>query len=121
MRFQPLAIADVVLIEPDVYADERGFFFEAFEARKYAGAGIPAAFVQDNHSGSRQGVLRGLHYQLQRPQGKLIAVVAGAVFDVVVDLRRASATFGRWVGNHLNAEERKQVWVPPGFAHGYYV
>src|SRR5438132_13678001 len=118
MRFQPLAIADVVLIEPDVYADERGFFFEAFEARKYAGAGIEAPFVQDNHSGSRQGVLRGLHYQLHSPQGKLVTVVAGEIFDVAVDMRQSSATFGKWVGTRLSSENRYQVWIPPGFAPG---
>jgi dTDP-4-dehydrorhamnose 3,5-epimerase len=121
MRFQPLAIADVVLIEPHLFHDPRGFFFEAYEAGKYAEAGITATLVQDNHSGSHAGVLRGLHYQLKNPQGKLVSVVAGEIFDVAVDLRRSSATRGNWVGTCLSADNRRQLWIPPGFAHGYYV
>jgi dTDP-4-dehydrorhamnose 3,5-epimerase len=121
MRFEPLAISDVVLIEPAIFRDERGFFFEAFETRKYAQAGIVVPLVQDNHSGSHAGVLRGLHYQLQNPQGKLVTVVSGEIFDVAVDMRRASATRGKWVGTRLSADNRRQLWIPPGFAHGYYV
>ena len=121
MRFQPLAIPDVVLIEPDVFRDARGFFFEAFESRKYAQAGIAVPLVQDNHSGSHQGVLRGLHYQLRQPQGKLVTVVAGEIFDVAVDMRRTSATCGKWVGTRLSSGNRCQLWIPPGFAHGFYV
>ena len=121
MRFQPLAIPDVVLIEPAIFCDERGFFFEAFETGKYARAGIRAPLVQDNHSGSHGGVLRGLHYQLQNPQGKLVTVDAGEIFDVAVDMRRASASCGTWVGTRLSSENRKQLWIPAGFAHGYYV
>ncbi len=120
MRFLPTAIPDVMVIEPAVFADERGFFLESYQDRKYAAAGIAGPFVQDNHSRSRRGVLRGLHYQIGCPQGKLVSVVAGAVFDVAVDLRRSSPTFGRWVGLHLSAAEHRQVWVPPGFAHGFY-
>jgi dTDP-4-dehydrorhamnose 3,5-epimerase len=121
MRFEPLAIPDVVLIEPTIFRDERGFFFEAFEAKKYGQAGIVAPLVQDNHSGSHAGVLRGLHYQLQNPQGKLVTVVTGEIFDVAVDMRRASNTCGKWVGTRLSADNRRQLWIPPGFAHGYYV
>ncbi len=121
MKVQPTAIADVRLIEPVVYKDDRGFFFEAYQAARYTAAGIPACDVQDNHSGSRRGVLRGLHYQIDRPQGKLISVLAGEVFDVAVDLRRSSPTFRRWVSVRLSAESRRQLWVPPGFAHGFYV
>jgi dTDP-4-dehydrorhamnose 3,5-epimerase len=114
-------IADVVLIEPRVFHDDRGFFYESFQARKYASARVPSVLVQDNHSGSRQGVLRGLHYQIDKPQGKLVSVLAGEIYDVVVDLRRPSPTFGRWVGFHLSAVDRRQLWVPPGLAHGFYV
>lgn len=121
MRFEPLAIPDVVLIEPDVFRDERGFFFEAFESTKYARAGITVPLVQDNHSGSHGGVLRGLHYQLKRPQGKLVSVVAGEIFDVVVDMRGSSIHAGKWVGTRLSAENRCRLWIPAGFAHGYYV
>jgi dTDP-4-dehydrorhamnose 3,5-epimerase len=120
MKFTPTAIPDVVLIEPRVFQDDRGFFLETFQARKYAPAGIRAPLVQDNHSGSRGGVLRGLHYQVHCPQGKLVSAVAGEVFDVVVDLRRSSPTFGRWVGVTLSAQNRRQLWMPPGFAHGFY-
>jgi dTDP-4-dehydrorhamnose 3,5-epimerase len=120
MRLLPTAIPDVVVIEPAVFADERGFFLESYQDRKYAAAGIPGPFVQDNHSRSRRGVLRGLHYQIGCPQGKLVSVVSGEVFDVVVDLRRSSPTFGRWVGLHLSAADQRQLWVPPGFAHGFH-
>jgi dTDP-4-dehydrorhamnose 3,5-epimerase len=121
MKFLATAIPDVVLVEPQVFGDARGFFMETYQANKFAEAGITAAFVQDNHSGSRQGILRGLHYQYRQPQGKLVRVIAGEVFDVAVDLRRRSATFGKWVGVHLSAENKKQLWVPAGFAHGFYV
>src|SRR5437899_628144 len=114
MRVSPLAIPDVLLIEPKVYKDSRGFFLETFQAQKYAQAGLPAVLVQDNHSGSQGGVLRGLHYQIRQPQGKLVSVVVGQVFDVTVDLRRSSPTFGKWVGINLCAEDRQQLWVPPG-------
>ncbi len=121
MQITPTALHDVIVIEPRVFRDERGFFLESFQERRYAAAGVPGPMVQDNHSGSRRGVLRGLHYQVFRPQGKLVSVIVGEVFDVAVDLRRSSPTFGRWVGLALSAESRRQVWVPPGFAHGFYV
>ena len=121
MQFTPTAIPDVVLIEPRVLTDDRGFFLETFQARKYTQVGVTAPMVQDNHSGSRKGVLRGLHYQIRCPQGKLVSVLAGEVFDVAVDLRRSSPTFGQWIGLNLTAKERRQLWVPPGFAHGFYV
>ena len=121
MRVIPTEIPEVLVIEPRIFRDERGFFLETFNAARYAEAGLPLAPVQDNCSGSAAGVLRGLHYQYRRPQGKLVGVTAGRVFDVAVDLRRSSATFGRWVGVWLSAEDRKQLWVPPGFAHGFYV
>lgn len=112
----------VLLIEPRVFSDERGFFFESFNARRFEEAtGLSRDFVQDNHSRSRHGVLRGLHYQLQQPQGKLIRVVAGEVYDVAVDIRRHSPSFGRWVGVQLSAENRRQLWLPEGFAHGFLV
>lgn len=121
MQITPTAIPDVVLIEPKVFRDDRGFFLETFQVNKYKAAGIAMPMVQDNYSGSRQGVLRGLHYQIHKPQGKLVGVVAGEVFDVAVDVRRSSPTFGRWVGVTLSAENRHQLWVPAGFAHGFYV
>ncbi|HIJ77973.1 MAG: dTDP-4-dehydrorhamnose 3,5-epimerase [Desulfobulbaceae bacterium] len=121
MRFTPTAIPDVVLIETQVFGDERGFFMETWHAEKFAAAGIDAAFVQDNHSRSVQGTLRGLHYQLKQPQGKLVRVISGEVFDVAVDLRKSSPTFGKWVGVILSAENKKMLWVPPGFGHGFYV
>jgi dTDP-4-dehydrorhamnose 3,5-epimerase len=121
MQITPQAIPDVVAIEPKVFQDERGFFLETFQAEKYRAAGITAAMVQDNHSGSRRGVLRGLHYQVRKPQGKLVSAVVGEVFDVAVDLRRPSPTFGRWVGVTLSSQNHRQVWIPPGFAHGFYV
>lgn len=121
MKFTPTAISDVLLIEPKVFEDQRGFFMETFRASYFAEAGIPPQFVQDNHSGSRRGALRGLHYQIRQAQGKLIRVVAGEVFDVAVDLRRSSPTFGKWEGAILSADNRLQIWIPPGFAHGFYV
>ncbi len=121
MHITPLEIPDVVLIEPRVFRDDRGFFLETFRADKYTAAGITAPMVQVNHSGSRQGVLRGLHYQIRHPQGKLVGVPVGEVFDVAVDLRRSSPTFGRWVSATLSAGNHRQLWIPPGFAHGFYV
>lgn len=121
MEFQPTAIPEVILIQPKIFEDERGFFMEVFHSKRFAVAGIDAEFVQDNHSGSRQGTLRGLHYQIRQPQGKLVRVIVGEVFDVAVDLRRSSPTFGRWVGHVLSAENKLQMWIPPGFAHGFYV
>jgi dTDP-4-dehydrorhamnose 3,5-epimerase len=121
MNFTPLALDGVVLVTPDVFEDQRGFFLESWNERKFGAAGIDARFVQDNHSRSVQRTLRGLHYQLTRPQGKLVRVTAGEVFDVVVDVRRRSPTFGRWLGVTLSAANRQMVWVPPGFAHGFYV
>lgn len=121
MRFIPLALAEVVRIESRVFSDQRGFFLESFHRKNFEAAGLPTDFVQDNHSGSRRGTLRGLHYQLRRAQGKLVRVIAGEVFDVAVDLRRRSPTFGRWVGAVLSAKQKDQLWVPPGFAHGFYV
>lgn len=112
---------DVLLIEPTVFGDARGFFMEIYQAAHFAQAGITAQFVQDNHSGSRQGILRGLHYQIKQTQGKLVRVVAGEVYDVVVDLRRFSPSYGCWVGAYLSAENKLQLWVPPGFAHGFLV
>ena len=120
MQFLPTEIPDVMIIEPKVFGDERGFFMETYRDESFRRAGIEARFVQDNHSGSRQGVLRGLHYQIKQPQGKLVRVVVGEVFDVAVDIRRSSPTFGCWAGAHLSAQNRRQIWVPPGFAHGYY-
>jgi dTDP-4-dehydrorhamnose 3,5-epimerase len=118
----PTAIPDVLMLEPKVFGDARGFFFESYNARDLAQAtGVDTQFVQDNHSKSAKGVLRGLHYQIQHPQGKLVRVVQGSVFDVAVDLRKSSATFGRWVGMELSADNHRQVWVPPGFAHGFVV
>ncbi len=119
---ESLAIADVLLIRPQVYGDERGFFMEAWNQRDFdAAVGKPVEFVQDNHSRSTHGVLRGLHYQLNPGQGKLVRVAAGAIFDVAVDIRRSSPTFGRWVAAELTADNKHQLWVPPGFAHGFLV
>jgi dTDP-4-dehydrorhamnose 3,5-epimerase len=118
----PTAIPDVLVLEPKVFGDARGFFFESFNARDFREVtNLNVDFVQDNHSKSAKGVLRGLHYQIQHPQGKLVRVAQGAVFDVAVDLRKSSPTFGRWVGEVLSAENHKQLWVPPGFAHGFVV
>lgn len=119
MRVIDTAIRDVRIIEPDVAGDDRGFFMETWNAAAFAGAGIEARFVQDNHSRSHRGVLRGLHYQLPQPQAKLVRVAAGAVFDVAVDLRRSSPTFGHWVGEELSARNRRMMWIPEGFAHGF--
>lgn len=120
MKSTPTAIPDVLVIEPRVFGDARGFFFESFNKKAFAQAtGLEIDFVQDNHSRSAKGVLRGLHYQIEQPQGKLVRVVRGAVFDVAVDLRKSSATFGRWVGVELSEENHRQMWVPPGFAHGF--
>lgn len=116
------AIPEVLIIEPKVFGDSRGFFFESFNARTFAErTGVDVEFVQDNHSRSRQGVLRGLHYQLQNPQGKLVRVTLGEVLDVAVDIRRGSPTFGRWVSARLSAESHRQMWIPAGFAHGFVV
>ncbi len=122
MKISPTQIPDVLLIQPRVFGDARGFFFESYNAKRFrASTGLSVEFVQDNHSRSRKGVLRGLHYQIRQPQGKLVRVVAGEVFDVAVDLRRSSATFGRWVGERLSADNKLQLWVPPGFGHAFYV
>ncbi|MEG7362337.1 dTDP-4-dehydrorhamnose 3,5-epimerase [Pseudomonas citronellolis] len=122
MKATRLTIPEVVLIEPKVFGDDRGFFFESFNHQQFEEAiGRPVKFVQDNHSRSSKGVLRGLHYQLQNPQGKLVRVVNGEVFDVAVDMRRSSPTFGKWVGALLSAENKHQLWVPEGFAHGFVV
>jgi len=122
MKATPLAIPDVVLIEPKVFGDERGFFFESFNQAQFEEAiGKSVQFVQDNHSRSVKNVLRGLHYQIQQPQGKLVRVVQGEVFDVAVDLRKSSKTFGQWVGEILSAENKRQLWIPEGFAHGFVV
>ncbi len=122
MKVTPAAIPDVLLVEPQVFGDDRGFFYESFNARKFRElTGLEPVFVQDNHSRSAKNVLRGLHYQIRQPQGKLIRVVAGAVFDVAVDIRNGSPTFGRWVGHTLSAENKQEVWIPAGFAHGFLV
>ncbi len=121
MEFEKLSIPDVVLIKPQVFGDARGYFFESWEARKFTAAGLGMDFVQDNYSRSVQHTLRGLHYQIQKPQGKLVRVIAGEVFDVAVDMRKRSPTFGRSVTAILSADNKQQLWIPPGFAHGFYV
>jgi dTDP-4-dehydrorhamnose 3,5-epimerase len=122
MKITGTAIPDVLLIEPKVFGDERGFFFESFNEQHFADeVGTAVKFVQDNHSKSANGVLRGLHYQVRQPQGKLVRVVAGEVFDVAVDIRKSSPTFGRWVGAVLSADNKRQMWIPAGFAHGFVV
>jgi len=122
MRVIPTAIPDVLIIEPKVFGDARGFFFESYNERAFVQAmGLKLPFVQDNHSRSARGVLRGLHYQITQPQGKLVRVVRGSVYDVAVDLRKSSPTFGRWVGAELSEANHRQLWVPPGFAHGFLV
>ncbi len=121
MEIQPLAIPDVLLIRPRVFGDHRGFFLESWNRPRFAEAGLDLDFVQDNHSRSGKHILRGLHYQLKNSQGKLVRVVSGAVFDVAVDLRRSSPTFGRWVGTELSETNYHMLWVPPGFAHGFLV
>jgi dTDP-4-dehydrorhamnose 3,5-epimerase len=122
MKVTHLAIPDVVLLEPRVFGDDRGYFYESFNQRQFDNAiGRAVTFVQDNHSQSVKNVLRGLHYQIKQPQGKLVRVVKGEVFDVAVDVRRSSPTFGKWVGEILSAENKKQIWIPEGFAHGFLV
>ena len=122
MKATPLAIPEVILFEPRVFGDDRGFFFESFNQAKFEAAiGRQVNFVQDNHSRSVKNVLRGLHYQIQQPQGKLVRVVQGEVFDVAVDIRKSSPSFGKWVGEILSAENKRQMWVPEGFAHGFVV
>ncbi len=121
MEFVNTDLPDVILVQPKIFTDERGFFFESYQKERFLAAGIPSDFVQDNHSASTKGVLRGLHYQIRQPQGKLVRAVVGEIFDVAVDLRRHSATFGRWVGATLSAVNKNQLWIPPGFAHGFYV
>ena len=122
MKVTPTTIADVLIIEPKVFGDARGFFYESFNQKAFNEAtGTDYQFVQDNHSRSSKGVLRGLHYQIQQPQGKLVRVVLGSVFDVAVDIRKSSPTFGQWVGVELSEENHRQLWVPPGFAHGFLV
>ncbi|BBH48542.1 dTDP-4-dehydrorhamnose 3,5-epimerase [Pseudomonas sp. KU43P] len=122
MNIIATAIPDLLIIEPKVFGDSRGFFLESFNAREFAKAsGVEARFVQDNHSRSQRGVLRGLHYQIDNPQGKLVRVTQGEVLDVAVDIRRSSPTFGRWVATRLNADDHRQFWIPPGFAHGFLV
>ena len=122
MKAAPTALPGVLLLEPRVFGDDRGFFMESWNARTFGEAtGLDVAFVQDNHSYSTRNVLRGIHYQVVRPQGKLVRVVTGSVFDVAVDLRRSSPTFGRWVGYELSAQNKLQMWIPPGFGHGFVV
>ena len=121
MQFEPTAIPDVVLIRPQAFGDARGFFLESWNERRFTEGGLELRFVQDNHSRSRRCTLRGLHYQVDRPQGKLVRAASGAVFDVAVDLRRSSTTFGRWVGATLSDENHHMLWIPPGFAHGFLV
>lgn len=119
MKLVPTGLPEVLAIEPSVFGDERGFFLESWNAARFAEAGLDFRFVQDNHSRSAKGVLRGIHYQLARPQGKLVRVTAGRVFDVAVDLRRSSANFGRWTGVELSAGNKRMLWIPPGFGHGF--
>ena len=121
MEFTPTDIADVVVVDPVVFEDDRGFLMETWQERKYSDAGVDARFVQDVHSRSVGGTIRGLHYQIEQPQGKLVRVIAGEIFDVAVDVRRSSASFGRWVGETLSEGNRRLMWIPPGFAHGFLV
>ena len=122
MNIQTTSLADVLIIEPKVFGDERGFFFESFNSKKFSEAvGQSLNFVQDNHSRSSRNVLRGMHYQIRQPQGKLVRVITGEVFDVAVDIRKNSPTFGKWTGVLLSAENKRQLWIPPGFAHGFVV
>jgi dTDP-4-dehydrorhamnose 3,5-epimerase len=121
MKIIPTNIPDVLILEPQVFGDARGFFLETWNSKTFADAGLELNFVQDNHSRSGQGILRGMHYQIQNPQGKLVRVTSGKVFDVAVDLRQSSPTFGQWTGAELSAENHRMLWVPPGFAHGFYV
>lgn len=121
MQFEPTSIPDVVIITPTVFGDDRGFFMETYQAQRFGAAGLPFIYVQDNHSGSLKGTLRGLHYQIRQPQGKVVRVLEGEIYDVVVDLRRWSVSFSQWLGIELSAKNKKQIWIPPGFAHGFYV
>ena len=122
MKVVPTPLADVLIVEPEVYGDERGFFLESYNRRRFAQAtGLDPEFVQDNHSRSSKDVLRGLHYQIRQPQGKLVRVVAGEVYDVAVDMRRSSPRFGKWAGFRLSAQSKRMAWIPPGFAHGFLV
>ena len=121
MKIIPTSIPEVLILEPQVFGDARGFFMETWNAQTFADAGLALNFVQDNHSRSRQGTLRGMHYQIKHPQGKLVRVTSGKVFDVAVDLRQSSPTFGQWAGAELSDEDHRMLWVPPGFAHGFYV
>jgi dTDP-4-dehydrorhamnose 3,5-epimerase len=122
MQVHATSLPEVLIIEPKVFGDDRGFFFESFNARKFQElTGVKAEFVQDNHSRSAKNVLRGLHYQIQQPQGKLVRVISGEVFDVAVDIRKGSPTFGKWVGVYLSGENKRQLWIPAGFAHGFVV
>jgi dTDP-4-dehydrorhamnose 3,5-epimerase len=121
LKISSTIIPDVLLIEPQVFGDKRGFFMETYREEELLKSGVDCHFVQDNHSGSRQGVLRGLHYQIRQAQGKLVRVIRGEIFDVAVDLRRSSTTFGKWVGLKLTEENRQQLYIPTGFAHGFYV
>ena len=121
MKFTPTTIPDVQIITPVLHEDERGFFMETFQKALFADAGIDDSFVQENHSGSAQGTLRGLHYQIHQAQGKLVQVVSGEIFDVAVDIRKSSSSYGNWVGKVLSADNKQQMWIPIGFAHGFYV
>jgi dTDP-4-dehydrorhamnose 3,5-epimerase len=121
MLFEPTAIPEIIQISPQVHEDDRGFFMETYQAQRFGAAGLPFIYVQDNHSGSQHGTLRGLHYQIRQAQGKVVRVVVGEIYDVAVDLRRWSATFAKWVGIHLSADSQNMLWIPPGFAHGFYV
>lgn len=122
MKVSPTALPEVLILEPKVFGDDRGFFYESYNQQRFADAtGVSATFVQDNHSLSEKNVLRGLHYQIQQPQGKLVRVIAGEVFDVAVDIRKSSPNFGKWVGFKLSAKNKLMAWVPPGFAHGFLV
>jgi dTDP-4-dehydrorhamnose 3,5-epimerase len=121
MNFFPTSIPEVIRVEPHVFGDTRGFFLETYRAEQMAAVGISGNFVQDNHSGSRKNILRGLHYQIHQAQGKLVRVVSGEIFDVAVDLRRSSSSFGRWTGEILSADNKRMLWIPPGYAHGFYV
>ena len=119
MQFIPAAISDVLIIEPNVFGDARGFFLESWNERAFLEAGIKARFVQDNHSRSARNVVRGLHYQIKQPQGKLVRVIVGEIFDVAVDIRKSSPTFGKWEGTKLSTQNKRIIWIPPGFAHGF--
>jgi dTDP-4-dehydrorhamnose 3,5-epimerase len=121
LKLVQTALADVVILEPKVFGDDRGFFLEAYNESTFQELGLPTRFMQDNHSGSRKGVLRGLHYQLTQPQGKLVRALRGSIFDVAVDLRRKSPQYGQWFGVELSAENRRMLWIPPGFGHGFLV